>query len=117
VLGRGGQADTQSAHALMRSCLGPAKVQYALRTLPTCHTAAFAADVTATQRATLDAVVGTPTSDAPWVQTTLPQSEDGCVVASASDVAPVARLEGFMQFLVRAEPLLGCERQLVAYGH
>jgi len=40
-------ADTQSAHALMRSCLGPAKVQYALRTLPIRHTAAFAADFTA----------------------------------------------------------------------
>jgi len=57
-------ADTQSAHALMRSCLGPAKVQYALRTLPIRHTAAFAADVTAPQRATWDAVVGTPASDA-----------------------------------------------------
>jgi len=65
-------ADTQSAHALMRSCLGPAKVQYAIRTLPIRHTAAFAADFTATQRATWDAVVGTPTSDAAWVQTTLP---------------------------------------------
>jgi len=41
-------ADTQFAHALMRSCLGPAKVQYALRTLPFRHTAVFAADVTAT---------------------------------------------------------------------
>jgi len=27
-------ADTQSTHALMRSCLGPAKVQYAPRNLP-----------------------------------------------------------------------------------
>jgi len=45
-------ADTQCAHALMRSCLGPAKVQYALRTLPLRHTAVFAAEVTATQRAT-----------------------------------------------------------------
>jgi len=45
-------ADTQSAHARMRSCLGPAKVQYGLRTLPIRHTAAFAADVIVTQRAT-----------------------------------------------------------------
>jgi len=30
-------ADNQSAHALMRSCLGLAKVQYALRTLPLRH--------------------------------------------------------------------------------
>jgi len=45
-------ADTQSAHALIRSCLGPENVQYALRTLPIRHTAAFAADVTATQRTT-----------------------------------------------------------------
>jgi len=103
----------QSVHALMRYCLGPAKVQYALCTLPIRHTAAFAADFTATQRATWDAVVGTPTSDAVWVQTTLPLSEGGCGVASASDVAPVARLAGVMQFLVRTEPLLGCDRQPV----
>jgi len=56
---------------------------------------------------------GTPTSDATWVQTTLPMSEGGCVVASAADVAPVARLAGIMQFLARAEPMLGCDRQLV----
>jgi len=62
-------ADTQCANPLMRSCLGPAKVQYALPTLPLRHTAVFAADVTATQRVTWDAVSGTPTSDAAWVQT------------------------------------------------
>jgi len=101
------------AHALMRSCLCPAKVQYALRTLPLRHTAVFAADVTATQQATWSAVVGTPESDAAWVQTTLPKSEGGCGVASAGDVAPVARLGGVMQFLARAEPMLGCDRQLV----
>jgi len=28
-------------------------------------------------------------------------------------VAPVARLAGIMQFLARAEPMLGCDRQLV----
>jgi len=89
-------ADTQCAHALVRSCLGLAKVQYALRTLPLRHTAAFEADVTATQRATWDAVVGSSTSDAAWVQTTLPMSEGGCGVASAADVAPVARLAGVM---------------------
>jgi len=93
--------------------LGPAKEQYALRTLPLRHTAVFAADVTATQRATWDAVVGTPTSDAAWLQTTLPMSEGCCTVASASDMAPVARLAGIMQFLARAEPMLGCDRQLV----
>jgi len=87
-------ADTQFAHALMRSCLGPAKVQYALRTLRLRHTAVFAADVTATQGATWDAVVGTLTSDAAWVQTTLPMSDGGCGVASAADMAPVARLAG-----------------------
>jgi len=100
-------ADTQSAHALMRSCLGPAKVQYALRTLPLRHTAAFAEDVTATKRATWDAVVCAPTSDAAWVHSTLPLSEGCCGVASASDGAPVARLAGVMQFLARAEPMLG----------
>jgi len=97
----------------MRSCLGPAKVQYALRTVPPRHPAVFAADVTATQRATWDTVVGTPTSDAAWVQTTLPMSEAGCGVASAADVAPFARLAGIMQFLAREEPMLGCDRQLV----
>jgi len=65
-------ADTQCAHALMRSSLGPAKVQYAIRTLPIRDTAVFAADITATQRATWGTVVGGPTSDAAWVQTTLP---------------------------------------------
>jgi len=106
-------ADIQCAHALMRSCLCPAKVQYALRTLPLRHTAVFAADVTTNQLATWDAVVGTPTSDAAWVQTDLPMSEGGCGVASAADVAPVARLAGLMQFLVRAELMLGCDRDLV----
>jgi len=106
-------ADTQCAHALMRSFLGPAKVQYALLTLPLRHTAVFAADVTAAQRVTWDALVGTPTFDAAWVQTTLPMSEGGCGVASAADVAPVARLAGSMQFLIRAESMLGCDRQLV----
>jgi len=97
----------------MRSFLGPAKVQYALRTLPLRHTAVFAADVTPTKRATWDAVVGTPDSDAAWVQSTLPMSEGGCGVASAADVAPVARLAVVMLFLARAEPMLGCDRQLV----
>jgi len=106
-------AATQCAHALMRSCLGPAKVQYALHTLPLRHTAVFSADVTATQRATWVEVVGTPTSDAGWVQTTLPMSEGGCGVASAADVAPVGRLAGVMQFLAQADLMLGCDRQLV----
>jgi len=106
-------ADTQCAHALMRSCLGPAKVQYALRTLPLLHTAVFAEDVTATQRAKWDAVVGTPSSEAAWSQATLPMSEGGCVVASAANVAPVARLAAVMQFLARAELMQGYDRQLV----
>jgi len=97
--------DTQCAHALMRSGLGPEKVQYALRTLPLCHTAVLVADVTAPQRATWDTVVGTPSSDAAWVQTTLPMSEGGCGVASAAHVAPVARLAGIMQFLERTDAL------------
>jgi len=106
-------ADTHCAHALMPPCLGPAKVQYPLRTLPLRHTAAFAADVTATQRATWDVVVGAPTPDSAWVQTTLPLNEGGCGVASASDVEPVARLAGVIQFLARAEAMLGCDRQVV----
>jgi len=97
----------------LRSCLGPTKVQYALRTLPLRHTAAFAEDVTSTQRSTWDTVVGAPTSDATWVQTTLTLSEGGCGVASASDVAPVARPAGFMRFLARADPMQVCDRQLV----
>jgi len=70
-------------------------------------------DVTATQRATWDTVVGTPTSDTAWVQTTLPMSEGGCGVASAADVAAVARLAWIMQFFARAVLILGCDRQLV----
>jgi len=58
-------------------------------------------------------MVGTPTSEAAWVQTTLPLSEGGCGVVTASDVAPVAWRAGVMQFLARAEPLLRCDRQLV----
>jgi len=108
-------ADSQCLHALMRSCLGPAKAQYVLRTLPLRHTAVYAADITANQRATWDTVVGTPTSDAAWVHTTLPMSEGGCGVASAADVAPVARLVGVMQVLARAELTLGCDRQLVVH--
>jgi len=34
-------------------------------------------------------------------------------VASASDVAPVARIAGNLQFLARAEPMLDSDRQLV----
>jgi len=105
-----GKFARKCAHALMCSCLRPAKVQYALRTLPIRHTAAFAGDVSGNQRATWDAVVGTPTSDAAWVQTTLTLSEGGCGVASGSNVAPVARLVGVMQFLARAEPFQGCDR-------
>jgi len=97
----------------MRFCQGPAKVKYALRTSPLRHTAAFAADITATQQATWDAVVGTPTSDAAWVQTTLPMSDGGFGLASAADGAPVARLAGVMQFFARAELMLRCDRQLV----
>jgi len=42
-----------------------------------------------------------------------PADEGGCGVASAADVAPVARLAGVMQFIARAELMLGCDRQLV----
>jgi len=58
-------------------------------------------------------VVGRPVTAAAWVQAYLPISEGGCGVASASDVAPVARLSGVLLFLARAEPLLGYYRQLV----
>jgi len=108
-----GLADSKFAHALMRNCLGPAKVHYALRTLPLRHTGAFAEGVTMTQWATWNTVVGTPVSAAAWVQATLPISEGGCGVASASDVAPVAGLAGVMQFLAWAELVLGCDGQQV----
>jgi len=106
-------ADTQTAHAFMRYSLAPAKMQYAFRTLLMLYTAAFALYVAATHRATLDAVVGTPTSDAAWVQTTLPLGEGGCGVASAADVAPVAPMAEVLQSLAQAEPMLGGDRQLV----
>jgi len=48
----GGLADTQTAHALMRNYLGPARVQYSMRTLPLRHMADFAEGITVTQRAT-----------------------------------------------------------------
>jgi len=103
----GGLADTKSAHALVRSCLGPAKVQYALRTLPVRQKAAFAEGIAVTQRATWNTVVGTSVSAAAWVQATLPISEGSCGVASASDVAPVARLAWILQLLALAEALFG----------
>jgi len=70
-------------------------------------------DFTVNQRAKWNTVVGTPFSAAAWVQATLPISERGCGVTSVSDVAPVARLAGILQFLARAEPVLDCDRQLV----
>jgi len=100
----------------MRSCLGPAKVQYALRTLPLRHTAVFTAEITATQRATWDAVVGTLTSDAAWVQTGPQMSDGSCGVASAADVAPVARLAGVMQFLARASVMIDLSGSSVRAG-
>jgi len=78
-----GFPDTQSAHALMRNCLGPANVQYALRTLPLRHTVAFEEEITRTQRTTWNSAVGTPVSAAAWVQITLPISEGGCGVSSS----------------------------------
>jgi len=80
----------------MRNCLGPEKVQYALRTLPFRHTSAFAEGITVIQRSTWNTVVGTPLSAAAWVGATLPISEGGCGVASASDVTPEARLAGIL---------------------
>jgi len=103
-------ADTQCAHALMRSCLGPARYSTPSAPYLSVTTAVFAADVTATQRATWDALVGTPTSDAAWMQTSLLMSECDCGVSSAADVV---RLAGVRQFLARAKLMLGCNRKLV----
>jgi len=47
------------------------------------------------------------------VQATVPISDGGCGVASASDVAPVVRLAGILQFLARADPILDYYRPLV----
>jgi len=95
----------------MRDCLGPAKMQYSTRTPPLRHTAAFAEWITLTQRATGSTVVGTPVSATAWVQATLLIGEGGCGLASASDVAPVARIAGILQLLARVEPMLDCDRQ------
>jgi len=116
--GHRGYPERPRAHAALlgtgkgtvRNCLSTANYN---RNLPLHHTAVLAADVPATQRATWDAVVGTPTSDASWVPITLPMREGGCGVASAVDVAPVERLAGVMQFLALAELMLGCDRKLV----
>jgi len=59
--------------------------------------------------------VGTPTSDVAWVQATLSISDGGRGVASAADLAPVARLAGVMQLLARAELMLGRDWQLVVH--
>lgn len=50
-------------------------------------------------------------SPPPPVQLT--QTPRALVKTSASDVAPVARLAGVLQFMARAGPLLGCHRQSV----
>jgi len=109
----GGQTDSQSVHALLRNCLGTAKVQSALRTLSLRQTAAFSEGVTVTQRSTWNALVGAPVLAAARVQSNLPISEGGCGVASASEVGQVARLAGVKHFFARAEPQLGCERRRV----
>ena len=88
--------DTQVAHRLLRQCLGPGRVMYALRTLPLAATAALAISATDAQRAALATLVGTPVSDLAWMQATLPVSLGGCGLTDVAALAPVARLGGLL---------------------
>jgi len=103
----------QCAHALMRSFLGSAKVQYALRTLPLRLTTGVADSVTMTKRRAWDDIMKASASCGARQQATLPLSMGGCGISSASDVAPLSLLAGILQLLANADSLLGSDRHSV----
>ena len=112
----GGLADPQCAQALLRACLGPGKVLYALRT---CDVFAGAGDfvsrVGLEHRRAFEGVVGSAISDAAWLQAGLPLRLGGCGIGGVEELAPVARLAAILQFelvFVGAEssaPTIACK--------
>jgi len=111
LLGKVGElSDKQSAHALMRMCLGPSRIQNALRTLPLAETAEFADAVSKVQCEAFTKLLGGNLSDSGWQQASLPLSEGGCGLSCAAFLAPVARLAGIIHFMAQAEGMLECDR-------
>ena len=102
-------ADPQASHALQRSCLGPAKVLYALRTCDYNHTRPFSVRVSAIQRRTFASTVGCPgdLTDEQWLQASLPLRATGCGIGDAASIAPVARLAAVLQFIREAPSYFG----------
>ena len=74
--------DAQCAHSLLRSCLGPAKILYALRTCSLAHTSPFARNVSELQCHCFGGILGLvdQISDICWAQACLPIRAGGCVV-------------------------------------
>ena len=104
----GGLADPQCAHALLRACLGPGKVLYALRTCDVfAGTGNFVAQVGAAHRRAFEGVVGDAISEAAWLQAGLPLRLGGCGIGGVEELAPVARLAAILQFERGMGPILG----------
>ena len=103
----GGLADPQCAHALLRSCLGPGKVLYALRTCDVFGASGeFVRAVSKAQRDAFESIVGGPISDLAWLQAGLPLRLGGCGVGGIEDLAPIARLAAILQFARGVGPIL-----------
>jgi len=94
----------------MQMCLGPSRVQYALRTLPLRETTAFADAVSKVHREAFTRLLGGNLSDSGWQQASLPLSKGGCGLSCAVFLAPVARLAGILQFMAQTEGMLECDR-------
>ena len=66
-------ADPQCAHSLLRSCLGPGKILYSLRTCDvSVGEGEFLEKVEAAHRGAFESVVGGAIADAAWNQACLP---------------------------------------------
>ena len=90
--------DTQAAFCLLRTCVGPRKVEHLLRALDVSATQGFAAAVDAVQTRALGKLAGTNLSPFAWAQACLPIAKGGCGLTSAVRLAPAARLAGVLQF-------------------
>ena len=99
--------DTQVAHRLLRQCLGPGRVTYALRCLPLPDTRNLASSATAALQTALGDLVKAPLTDLAWMQAAMPVALGGCGLCDVSAMAPVARLGGVLQYLTNASGILG----------
>ena len=73
--------DKQVAHAILRSCLGPIKASYLLRTLVHEHTGGLVSILEKAQRSSWSAVLGGHVTKEAWIQSTLPISRRGLRIA------------------------------------